>query len=234
MRETIPPRSAVAFPVAKGERFRVIDPLGGQVADVVLLHRDGLERFSQALTRNLLNRLSLRPGDPLFSTACRPMAQLLEDTCGHNDIVFAPCRSYELQFNYGMAPGPGCFENLGAALEPWGVAASDVPDPLNAFSSFTVVEDCRLREEPAPSKAGDYVEFGCLVDCVVGVSSCACEGAINNWRLKPIGVEWPGGGPVSRSWGGGHPGARAEVLKAGPCVGRARGLRSPLHRPIPS
>ncbi len=200
MRETIPPRSAVAFPVAKGERFRVIDPLGGQVADVVLLHRDGLERFSQALTRNLLNRLSLRPGDPLYSTACRPMAQLLEDTCGHNDIVFAPCRSYELQFNYSMEPGPGCFENLGAVLELYGFAPAEVPDPFNAFSAFTVEEHLRLVEVPSQSKAGDYVEFGCLMPCIVAVSSCACEGPINNWKLKPIDVDWPGGGTIHRSW----------------------------------
>ncbi len=35
MREEIPPRSGVAFRLARGERLRVIDPRGEQVCDLL-------------------------------------------------------------------------------------------------------------------------------------------------------------------------------------------------------
>ena len=65
-------RSGLAFNIAAGERFRVIDVAGEQVSDLVAFVREDLtERFSQANTRKLNGALKLHKGDTLYSTRCR-------------------------------------------------------------------------------------------------------------------------------------------------------------------
>ncbi|MGZ3306029.1 MAG: DUF1989 domain-containing protein, partial [Asticcacaulis sp.] len=77
----IPPRSGTAFPLKKGERLRVIDPLGEQVSDMLAFNaHDTDEVISSGRTLDYASRLFLTTGDPLYSNRSHVMLRIVEDT----------------------------------------------------------------------------------------------------------------------------------------------------------
>ena len=104
-RIVVPAATATALEAAAGSLLRVTDPEGAPVGDLFCVSRSGpTERFSQAPTRVYLQRLSLRPGDALWSTRDRPLLTLVEDTVGVHDLLFCGCSRFVLETVLGRRP----------------------------------------------------------------------------------------------------------------------------------
>jgi uncharacterized protein YcgI (DUF1989 family) len=191
MPQVIPPRSGVAFELRRGQRLRVIDPEGEQVADLLAFSREDIgEVLSSGRSLDYAASIFLSTGAALYSNRSRVMLRILEDQVGRHDFLLTPCSSEMFRIIYGEgAPHRGCFGNLAAALAPWGVQPDMIPTAFNVFMNVRVDGDTgALRVDPPLSRAGDSTTFAAEMDLVVGLTACAA-GQSNNFRYKPIHYE---------------------------------------------
>jgi uncharacterized protein YcgI (DUF1989 family) len=94
-------RTAIAFEVAAGQRFQVIDVEGQQLSDLVAcLCQHHTERPSQANTRKLNGAAKLHKGHALYSTRRRKLLSLTADTVGEHDIL--SCSAYDYRVRFGL------------------------------------------------------------------------------------------------------------------------------------
>jgi uncharacterized protein YcgI (DUF1989 family) len=191
MLQTIPPRSGVAFELRRGQRLRVVDPEGEQVADL-LCHNlaDTGEALSSGRSLDYAGSILLSTGAALYSNRSRVMLRIVADEVGRHDFLLAPCSAEMFRILHGEpAPHRGCFGNLAAALAPWGIAADDIPTAFNVFMNVRVDGDSgKVRVDPPLGQAGDSTTFAAEMDLVVGLTACASRQS-NNGHCKPIHYE---------------------------------------------
>lgn len=188
MRHEIPPRSGVAFTLDRGQRLTVIDPCGEQVADLVAFRRDDIDEvISSGRTLDYASRIFLTKGDPLYSNRSNVLLTIVEDTVGRHDFLLTPCSADTFRIIYGDEhPHRGCFGNLAAALEPYGIGPDRIPVAFNVFMNVTVDGTTgALKVEPPLSRAGDHVVFEAQADLIVGLTACSALQS-NNFAFKPI------------------------------------------------
>ena len=187
MPHEIAPRSGTAFTLEAGQRLTVIDPRGEQVADLIAFNRTDIrEALSAGRTFDYANRIFLTRGDPLYSNRSRVMLDIVEDDVGRHDFLLTPCSKDTFRIIYGdKDPHRGCFGNLVAALEPWGIGADRIPTAFNCFMNVPVAPNGRLTVEPPLSKAGDHIVFRAEMDLVIGLTACSAL-ASNGGSFKPI------------------------------------------------
>jgi len=191
MLQVIPPRSGVAFELRRGQRLRVVDPEGEQVADLLAFSREDVgEAISSGRSLDYASRIFLSTGDALYSNRSRVMLRIVEDEVGRHDFLLTPCSAEMFRIIYGETqPHRGCFGNLAAALAPWGVTPDMIPTAFNVFMNVRVDGDSgALRVDPPLSRAGDSTTFAAEMDLVVGLTACSA-GQSNNFRYKPIHYE---------------------------------------------
>ena len=187
----IPPRSGVAFALRAGKVLRVIDPQGEQVGDLLAFNsHDIREAISSGRTFDYASRIYLTKGDPLYSNRSNVMLRIVEDTVGRHDFLLTPCSKEMFRIIYGDAePHRGCFGNLAAALNPFGIAPDSIPAAFNCFMNVPVNgETGEIKVLPPLSKAGDSVSFLAEMDLVIGLTACSA-GQSNNFTYKPIHYE---------------------------------------------
>jgi uncharacterized protein len=183
-----------AFEVLAGQVLRLE---GRTTADVVFFDLHNLrERFCQARTKVLQGKIFVTQGDILYSKSNNPMMRITEDSLGlgEHDIEFGMCSAssyaryrgdlyevYEVKKRFGIerdqVPAHGCWENLSAALEPWGIPPEDIPSPFNAFQETRIDGatgrmDMVLKDLVEPAR----IEMLAEMDCLVGVSACPWVG----------------------------------------------------------
>ena len=191
MRHEIAPRSGVAFTLDAGQRLAVIDPLGGQVADLLAFNRaDVGEALSAGRTIDYASRIYLTKGDPLYSNRSNVMLDIVEDEVGRHDFLLTPCSSEMFRIIYGDTdPHRGCFGNFAAALSPYGVTPDMIPTAFNCFMNVPVDgETGEIKVLPPLSKAGDRIVFEAKLDLVIGLTACSALQS-NGGSFKPIGWE---------------------------------------------
>jgi hypothetical protein len=190
-RTIIPPKSARAFIVGRGSTIRVIDLEGSQVADFVCFNADDYsEHFSQAKTRANNGRVRISEGDGLYSTLDREMFVITRDTTKVHDLLFPPCSAFIFESVFGEKARQGCFENLGGALQPYGIEQGQVPDPFNIFMNTSIDSVHGMRIHLPISQAGDLIEVTAKMNCLVVISACAEDLSECNARhCTPVGVE---------------------------------------------
>ena len=191
MIRVIAPRSGVAFALHRGERLKVIDPQGEQVADLVAFNRDDVgEAISSGRSIDYASKLYLSSGDPIYSNRSRVLLRILEDTVGRHDFLLSPCSADMFRIIYGDAhPHRGCFGNLAEALAPYGIAPDAIPTAFNVFMNVPVdAATGTISVEPPLSRAGDYIVFEAQVDLLIGLTACSA-GQSNNFTYKPIHYE---------------------------------------------
>lgn len=190
MPHEIAPRSGVAFTIEVGQRLSVIDPQGGQVADLLAYSKVDLgESLSAGRTIDYASRIYLTTGDPLYSNRSNVMLDIVEDQVGRHDFLLTPCSKEMFRILYGdTEPHRGCFGNLAAALEPYGVTEDMIPTAFNCFMNVPVDgETGVVRVLPPLSKAGDKIVFEARMDLVIGLTACSAPMS-NGGSFKPI--EW--------------------------------------------
>ena len=196
MTHEIPPRSGVAFTLPRGQRLRVIDPEGEQVADLLAYNRHDIQEcLSSGRSLDYASCIYLTTGHELYSNRSNVMLKIVEDTVGRHDFLLTPCSAEMFRILYGDSDAHrGCFGNLAAALAPYGVLPDAIPTAFNIFMNVPVdAETGRLRVDPPLSGPGDYIVFEACMDLVIGLTACSA-GQSNNFRYKPIHYEVLDGG----------------------------------------
>ena len=189
--QTIPPRSGTAFIIKQGQRLKVTDIQGEQVADLICYNRhDPGEYLSSGRTIDYAETIFLTKGHPFYSNRSNIMFAMVEDTVGRHDFLLTPCSAEMFRIIYGHRdPHPGCFGNLCKALEPYGIKPDQIPTTFNIFMHVDI--DCnsgKVAVLPPASKAGDYVVIEARMDLLIGLTACSAEMS-NNYSFKPIGYE---------------------------------------------
>lgn len=184
------PQTGTGLIVRRGERLKIIDPVGEQVSDLISYARDDTrEWLSSGRSIDYANTIYLTTGHTLYSNRSRPMWTVLEDTVGRHDFLLTPCSPETFSIIYRTTGHhPSCFENLEKGLAPFGIAPDAIPTTLNVFMNVVVLPSGELNILPPRSRAGDYLVLRAEMDLVVGVTACSAE-LSNNGRFKPIDVE---------------------------------------------
>jgi uncharacterized protein YcgI (DUF1989 family) len=188
MTHEIAPRSGVAFTLDKGQRLTVIDPRGQQVADLLAYNRHDIDEvLSSGRTLDYASRLYLTTGDPLYSNRSNVMLRIVADDVGRHDFLLTPCSADTFRIIYGdTEPHRGCFGNLAAALEPYGIAPDRIPVAFNCFMNVPIDgQTGAFTVEPPLSKAGDRIVFEAEQDLIIGLTACSALQS-NGGSFKPI------------------------------------------------
>src|SRR3954471_12957841 len=99
-RHRLEPQTGTAFLLEKGQRLRVIDPLGEQVSDLVAFASgDRREWLSSGRTIDYANTIYLSTGHILYSNRSRAMFTIVADDVGRHDFLLTVC-SAERSNNY--------------------------------------------------------------------------------------------------------------------------------------
>jgi uncharacterized protein len=188
----VPAREGRGVRVAAGQRFRVIDVEGGQVADTFAFRADDVSEYHSAEhTRAVVSRLFPLVGEQFVTNHRRPILTLEEDRSpGVHDMLCAACDP-ERYAGLGVEGWhASCQENLRSAMASLGVPGVEVPQPINLFMNIPVREGGELGWEPAPTAAGDSVTLRAEMDCYVVVSACPQDIVpINGLNPTPIAIE---------------------------------------------
>ena len=177
----------LAFEVKKGERFRVVDLHGEQVVDFAawVQGTNLVEKLSMAYTRFRLSGVTPAVGEYLWTNNDEPILKLVEDTVKVHDMTFMSCfpKMYEKE---GRPGHRSCASNIAEAMEPYGMKSHmDVTDPFNIFQNTPNYSLKRLGS----SKAGDFVEFETMQDCICACSSCPYDAdGFNGGKTTDIAV----------------------------------------------
>ncbi|UCF93007.1 MAG: urea carboxylase-associated family protein [Desulfobacterales bacterium] len=184
------PQTGVGFELLKGQRLKVIDPQGEQVADLFAFAFDNLgEWLSNGRSFDHNGTIYMRRGHVLYSNRSNPMLSVCEDTVDRHDFLFAPCSQEMFQIQYGIEDShPNCLENLAGALRKFGVTPSMIATPFNIFMNVSIAPDGKLTIGKPRSKAGDYITLRAEMDLRVAVAACSA-GICNNNLCKPIDLE---------------------------------------------
>ena len=156
----IPERSGSAFPLRAGERLVVIDPRGEQVADLLAFDAEDVDEvISSGRTFDYAEMIYLTTGHKLYSNRSRVMLEIVEDSVGRHDFLLTPCSVDTFLHFYPELPvHRGCFGNLAAALEPFGIKPDRIPTAFNCFMNVPVDGITgRLKVLPPISKVGDHI-----------------------------------------------------------------------------
>ena len=187
----IPPRSAVAFTMSKGDRLKITDIEGEQVSDFVCYNLNDKEEYlSSGRTIDYADTIFLTKGHDFYSNRSNIMFRMIEDTVGRHDFLLTPCSADTFRIIYGdKDPHRGCYGNLIEALSPYSIPGDRIPVCFNIFMHVAVNGDTgRIDVLPPKSKAGDFVVIEAAMDVVVGMTACSA-GKSNNFSYKPIGYE---------------------------------------------
>lgn len=183
----IPPRSGAACVLQTGDRLTVIDPLGGQVSDLLAFSHDDIrEVISNGRTFDYEETIRLTTGHRLWSNRSRQMLEIVEDTMGCHDFLLTPCSEHTFVHFYPEKPvHHGCFGNLTQALAPYGVEPDSIPTAFNVFMNVPVSGDGKISVIPPISQAGDRLVLKALMPLVIGLTACSAY-ASNGGSFKPI------------------------------------------------
>ncbi|HTG38477.1 urea carboxylase-associated family protein [Sphingomonas sp.] len=184
----IEPRSGVAFTLDAGQELVVIDPMGGQVADLLAVARaDVREMLSSGRTLDYAERIYLTTGNRLYSNRSNVMLEIVEDMVGRHDFLLTPCSEATFRMCYDdEPPHQGCHGNLAGALAEYGVTDDAIPVAFNCFMNVPVDgETGRFKVLPPISKAGDHIRFRAQMDLIIGLTACSAP-ASNGGSFKPI------------------------------------------------
>lgn len=181
-------RTGTSFLLKKGQRLTVIDPLGGQVSDLVAFNAsDPNELISNGRTFDYADKIYLSTDDLLYSNRSSVMLRIVEDTVGRHDFLLTPCSKDTFRIIYGDTdPHPGCFGNLAFALQRHDIGSDRIPCAFNCFMNVPVDgKTGKFSVEPPVSKAGDHIDFLAEMDLIIGMTACSALKS-NGGSFKPI------------------------------------------------
>jgi uncharacterized protein len=186
--QRIAPRSGTSFILAAGQTLTVIDPEGGQVADLLAVAQtDICEMLSSGRTLDYAETIYLTTGNSLYSNRSNVMLDIVEDTVGRHDFLLTPCSEATFRMCYdNEPPHQGCLGNLHKALLPYGIDKDAIPVAFNCFMNVPVDgKTGKFKVSPPLSRAGDFIRLKARMDLIIGLTACSAP-ASNGGSFKPI------------------------------------------------
>jgi len=173
-RFTVPARRGRAARLNKGQAIKIINTHGTQVVDTWAFSAEDLREFlSLEHTRPTIGTIFPRAGHALYSNRRRPILHFEEDTSpGIHDTLMAACDDYRYGLLGCKEYHDNCTDNMIAGLRQIGIAAPEVPAPLNLWMNIPVDKDGKTSWGEPVSKPGDYVVLRAAMDCIVAMSAC--------------------------------------------------------------
>jgi uncharacterized protein YcgI (DUF1989 family) len=171
----IHPGQAQAVEVGEGQLLQITDVKGKQVGDFVAFNlADPAEHLSVAATRSMNTNIMLQKGMTLYSNRRTPMFELVEDTVGRHDMLFAACdpKRYEA---LGVPDHASCRAALAGVLASFGIDFDRVPDPINWFMNVAIRQRGELEVREPLSESNDHVLLRALLPAMIAISSCPQE-----------------------------------------------------------
>lgn len=188
----IPSKSAIALKIKKGQKVKVIDVEGQQVADFVAYNAEDFNEFlDSAATMDALHSKEIKQYENLYSNLYRPMLTIVKDEVNKHDFLIPACRPemFELLYNNGQNH-KNCFDNLNQVLSSFGIPNQKQHYPFNIFMNTRVSANGDISINVPLSKAGDYLQMKAEMDLVIAISACPTkESACNGYIPTPIRVE---------------------------------------------
>jgi len=189
----LPPGGNFSAEMHAGERLRIIEVDGQQVADLISFNRaDPREQLSMYCSRAVNRTWKLTAPHKLYSNLAREMWQIEEDSLGENYCGGGYCSRHMNLVRYGEPGASTCEDNLAAAVARFGLDRWSF-NPDTCFNVFMTVayEPNGLWEIRGPQcKAGDAIQLRALMPQMVAVSNCPqVLNPVNAGRLKPLQVE---------------------------------------------
>ena len=192
---TLAPAGHISFEIESGERLRLAQPAGEQVADFVSFNRDDVSEMLSMHSSRAVN-LSWRLTEPhvLYSNRTRAMWQIEEDLTRENYCGGGFCSEHLNVARYGAAAAgaPNCQSNLEAAVRGYGMdrRSFNVDACFNVFMTVAYDQDGKWEIRPPKGKPGDHIVMRALMPQIVAISNCpVLFNACNNFRLKPLSLE---------------------------------------------
>jgi len=176
-----------------GQRLRLTDVEGQQVADLISFNRDDpREQLSMLASRAVQLSWRLTAPHKLYSNLSREMWQIEEDTVGENYCGGGYCSEHLNRARYGLANTANCQDNLTAAVERYGLDRGSFSTDacFNVFMTVAYEPDGRWEIRDPKGKAGDHMVLRALMPQIVAISNCPqLLNACNGDRLTPLQVE---------------------------------------------
>ncbi len=184
---SIRPGVAEAVELAEGELLQIIDIDGKQVADFVAFAAgDSGEWGSTSVTRSANDNVMMTLGKQVYSNRRRPLFELIEDTVGRHDMLYACCDPIRYE-KLGAPDHANCRHALAESLAGRGIGPDSVPDPINWFMNVAIKQRGELDIRQPLSEAGDYVVLRALAPVVAAVSACPQDLVATN-GMKPTDI----------------------------------------------
>jgi uncharacterized protein YcgI (DUF1989 family) len=156
-----------------GQILEIVNVEGTQVCDFFAFNAANVrEHLSPAHIRSALGRVTLRVGDELVSVLRRPMFTILEDTCGQNDFMGAPCDPMRYVLDFGVHDHRSCRANLADVMAPEKIPYEYLPDPINFFQNSPATLQGDVKRGKSPAKPGDKIVLRALMDLIAVGSAC--------------------------------------------------------------
>jgi uncharacterized protein YcgI (DUF1989 family) len=192
---TLAPAAGISFEIETGQKLKLTQPEGEQVADLVSFNRDDVRELLSMLSSRAVN-LSWKFTAPqvLYSNCTRPMWQIEEDLTGENYCGGGYCSEHLNIVRYGEV-GKGaanCQSNLEKAIGGYGMDRwnFNVDACFNIFMTVAYDANGVWEIRPPKGKPGDYMVMRALMPQIVAISNCPILfNACNNFRLKPLTLE---------------------------------------------
>ena len=192
---TLAPAAGISFEIEIGQKLKLTQPEGEQVADLVSFNRDDVRELLSMLSSRAVN-LSWKFTAPhvLYSNCTRPMWQIEEDLNGENYCGGCYCSEHLKIVRYGEV-GKGaanCQSNLEKAIGGYGMDRwnFNVDACFNVFMTVAYDANGVWEIRPPKGKPGDYMVMRALMPQIVAISNCPILfNACNNFRLKPLTLE---------------------------------------------
>tara|TARA_R110000787_G_scaffold15088_9_gene46454 strand:+ start:700 stop:1338 length:639 start_codon:yes stop_codon:yes gene_type:complete len=179
----------------QGETLRILDLEGNQAADTLFFNADDTrERYSAVDTIREQGNVYLTAGTRLMSNLCRPMLEIVADTCGRHDTLGGACatESNTVRYALGKKCMHACRDSwmLAVARHPeFGLSKRDITHNINFFMNVPVTPEGGLRFADGISEAGKYVEFIARMNVIVLISNCPqLNNPCNAYNPTPIEV----------------------------------------------
>lgn len=168
----IRPGQGHAVEVKTGQYLQIQTLQGKQVADFVAFSREDAEEYlSTSVTRSGNANIVPRKGLTLFSNRRQGLFEIVEDTVGRHDMLYACCDP--IRYEQLGAPGhANCREALTEALSGYGVGYDRIPTPINWFMNVAILQRGELEIREPLAEKDDFVLLRALKDVVAAVSAC--------------------------------------------------------------
>ncbi len=171
----IPARTGAAFQLHPGDHIKIISPQGHQVADYFAFNaaEPGEYLSARHTVASGTRQLYPREGQTFLTSKRRPIMKFVQDGANEqHEMLLAACDPARYQLLGVQGYHASCAENLQKAMQGLGAEVTEIPQPLNLFSSTRADVEGNVITHPNATQPGAYAIFEALMDVIVVVSAC--------------------------------------------------------------